>query len=69
MDRQEALSETPQARRARVYCRGIRADGRRCRQELTDNISRARGLGRECDPDTRNGHDRRDVDQDPIPGL
>lgn len=65
---QDALTG-PVARRPRIYCRGIRSDGRRCGQELFDDISRARGRGAECDPNTRGGHERRDVDQEPIPGL
>lgn len=69
MDRQEALPDAPVARRVRVFCRGIRADGRRCNQELFDEVSRARRMGEECDPQTRGGHERRDVDQDPLPGL
>jgi hypothetical protein len=28
-----------------------------------------RGWGRECDPDQRTGHDRHDVDQEPLPGM
>ncbi|MFJ8727739.1 DUF6011 domain-containing protein [Streptomyces sp. NPDC093269] len=61
-DRQEALPEAAPGRRRRVWCRG-------CRRELTDRESRLRGYGAECDPDARTGHDRHDVDQDPIPGL
>ncbi|MFF1574740.1 DUF6011 domain-containing protein [Leifsonia sp. NPDC058292] len=68
MDRQEALPDAPVARRVRVFCRGIRG-GRRCGRELFDDLSRARRLGPECDPETRGGHERRDVDQEPIPGL
>jgi hypothetical protein len=62
MTRQEALTEQPSGPRRRVWCRG-------CRKELTDPDSRTRGYGPECDPDTRAGHERRDADQDPIPGL
>jgi hypothetical protein len=62
MRRQEALPEVESGPRRRVWCRG-------CRRELTDSISRARGWGAECDPDTRNSHQRRDVDQEPLPGL
>jgi hypothetical protein len=29
----------------------------------------ARQYGPECDPDTRNSHERHDVDQDTLPGL
>ena len=69
MDRQEALPDAPVTRRERVFCTGIRSDGRRCGQELFDKVSRARQRGDECDPETRAGHERRDADQDPIPGL
>ncbi|MFD8777495.1 DUF6011 domain-containing protein [Streptomyces sp. NPDC059916] len=62
IQRQEALTEPPSGLRRRVYCR-------RCKRELTDPDSRARRLGPECDPETRGGHERRDVDQDAIPGL
>jgi hypothetical protein len=48
--------------RARVWCK-------ECGRPLTDPVSRQRQLGAECDPDQRTGHDRHDVDQDPIPGL
>jgi hypothetical protein len=61
-EQQEALTEQPRGLRRRVWCRG-------CRRELTDRESRLRGWGRECDPDQRTGHERHDVDQDPIPGL
>ncbi|MBC9715786.1 hypothetical protein H9Y04_24905 [Streptomyces sp. TRM66268-LWL] len=65
MDRQEVLpAELDGTGRRPVYCRGPL-----CRRELTDPQSRARGYGPECDPDTRNGHARRDIDQDPLPGL
>ncbi|MGW0188147.1 DUF6011 domain-containing protein [Streptomyces sp. NPDC003362] len=59
---QEPLPEAPAGRRAPVWCRG-------CRRPLTDRTSRLRGWGPECDPDARAGHERRDVDQDPILGL
>lgn len=59
--RQETLLIDPGAR-ARVWCK-------ECGRELSDPISRQRRLGAECDPDQRIGHDRHDVDQDPIPGL
>jgi hypothetical protein len=61
-NRQEALPEVESGPRRRVWCRG-------CRRELTDSLSRARGWGAECDPDTRNSHQRHDADQEPIPGL
>jgi hypothetical protein len=60
-DRQETLLIDPGGR-ARVWCR-------ECHRELTDPISRQRQRGAEFDPEPRNGHDRHDVDQDPIPGL
>jgi hypothetical protein len=69
MDRQEPLPDAPVTRRVRVFCQGLRANGRRCGRELTDELSRSRRLGPECDPDTRAGHQRRDADQEPIPGL
>jgi hypothetical protein len=59
---QEPLPESVPGRPARVWCR-------RCKRELTDRESRLRGWGPECDPDARTGYERRDVDQDPIPGL
>jgi hypothetical protein len=59
---QDALTGPVPGLRRRVWCRG-------CRRELSDPESIRRRWGPECDPDTRNGHDRRDVDQDPIPGL
>jgi hypothetical protein len=62
IQRQETLPEVESGPRRRVWCRG-------CRRELTDSLSRARGWGSECDPDTRNSHQRHDADQDPIPGL
>ncbi|MFF7795639.1 DUF6011 domain-containing protein [Streptomyces sp. NPDC007991] len=61
-EQQETLTGPVPGQRRRVWCRG-------CRRELTDPEARLRGWGRECDPDTRNGHDRHDVEQDPIPGL
>ncbi|MEZ7005643.1 DUF6011 domain-containing protein [Streptomyces sp. AD55] len=59
---QEALTGPVPGLRRRVWCRG-------CRRPLTDPESRTRGWGAECDPEPRTGHDPRDVDQDPIPGL
>lgn len=59
---QDALTEAPAGLPSRVYCQ-------RCGRELTDPESRARRYGSECDPETRGGHQRRDVDQEPIPGL
>jgi hypothetical protein len=59
---QEPLPEAPAGRRAPVWCR-------ECRRPLKDPESRRRRLGPECDPDARTGYERRDVDQDPIPGL
>ncbi|MFF8910545.1 DUF6011 domain-containing protein [Streptomyces olivaceoviridis] len=59
---QESLTEQPSGLRRRVWCRG-------CRRELADPESRARGWGEECDPDYRTRLERREVDQDPIPGL
>ncbi|MGV9891643.1 DUF6011 domain-containing protein [Streptomyces sp. NPDC003395] len=59
---QEPLTGPVPGLRRRVWCK-------RCRRELHDAESRRRQLGRECDPDARGGHERRDVDQDPIPGL
>lgn len=61
---QEALPNVPSGRRARVWCRGIG-----CGRELTDPVSRLRQLGPECDPEPRTGHDRFDVDQEPLPGM
>ncbi len=63
-NRQEALPAPVSGDRRRVSCKGWR-----CGRELTDPDSRRRGYGPECDPDQRGGHDRRDIDQDPIPGL
>ncbi|MEU9578790.1 DUF6011 domain-containing protein [Streptomyces chilikensis] len=40
-----------------------------CRRELTDPVSRLRGWGPECDREYRMAHQRRDVDQDPLPGM
>lgn len=62
-DRQETLLIDP-GDRTRVWCR---APG--CGRELTDEISRMRGVGPEHDPEPRAGYDRHDVDQEPIPGL
>jgi hypothetical protein len=61
-EQQETLTGPVPGPRRRVWCRG-------CRKELSDPVSRARGWGAECDPDTRNSHESHDVDQDPIPGL
>lgn len=60
--RQEALTEQPSGLRARVWCKD-------CGRELKDPESRRRRMGPECDPNARTGHDRHDVDQEPIPGL
>ena len=60
--RQEALPAVESGPRRRVWCRG-------CRRELSDPESVRRQWGPECDPDTRNSHERRDIDQDTIPGL
>lgn len=62
MEQQEALTDPVPGLRRRVWCRG-------CRRELTDRDSRLRGWGEECDPDTRIGHGRHEVDQEPLPGL
>jgi hypothetical protein len=63
--RQEALPEVESGPRRRVWCK---APG--CRIELTDPISRQRGLGPEHDPEPRNsGRARFDIAQDAIPGL
>ncbi|MBZ6211602.1 hypothetical protein KVH31_34470 [Streptomyces olivaceus] len=61
--RQETLLIDPGGR-ARIWCK---APG--CGRELTDEISRQRGVGPEHDPEPRTGYDRHDVDQEPIPGL
>jgi hypothetical protein len=61
-EQQEALTGPVPGARRRVWCR-------RCGRELRDPVSRLRQMGRECDPNHPAGHDRRDVDQDPIPGL
>ena len=58
---QKALLIDPGAR-ARVWCKD-------CGRELTDDISRQRRLGPECDPDPRTGYTRHHVDQEPIPGM
>ena len=63
-EQQEALTEQPSGLRRRVWCRGTG-----CHHELTDPESRARGYGPVCDPDYRTRLERRDVDQEPIPGL
>ncbi|WP_030188217.1 DUF6011 domain-containing protein [Streptomyces violaceorubidus] len=60
-DRQETLLIDP-GDRTRIWCR-------ECHRELTDEVSRSRRLGPECDPEPRHGYDRHDVDQEPIPGL
>jgi hypothetical protein len=62
--RQEPLIEAPPGRRARVWCRGVG-----CGRELTDEISRRRRLGPECDPDPRTTTRQFDIDQEPLPGL
>ncbi|MFC9497671.1 DUF6011 domain-containing protein [Streptomyces sp. NPDC056982] len=62
IQRQEALTEAPSGLPKRVWCR-------RCGRELKDAESRSRRMGPECDPETRGGHERRDVDQDALPGL
>lgn len=65
MQRQEALPEVESGPRRRVWCK---APG--CRIELTDPISRQRGLGPEHDPEPRHGSRARfDIEQDAIPGL
>jgi hypothetical protein len=65
IQRQEALPEVESGPRRRVRCK---APG--CRIELTDPISRQRGLGPEHDPEPRHGSRARfDIDQDAIPGL
>jgi hypothetical protein len=61
-EQQETLTGPVPGLRRRVWCRG-------CRRELTAPESVSRQFGPECDPDTRNSHERHDVDQDPIPGL
>jgi len=63
-DQQEALAPLSSGMRRRVWCKGLG-----CGRELFDLESRRRGYGEECDPDYRTGHNRRDVDQEPIPGL
>lgn len=65
MQRQEALAEVKSGPRRRVWCR---FPG--CRIELTDPISRMRGLGPEHDPEPRHAANARfDIEQDAIPGL
>ncbi|RSN55589.1 hypothetical protein DMH12_15330 [Streptomyces sp. WAC 04229] len=59
--RQETLLIDPGGR-ARIWCRT-------CGRELSDETSRSRRLGPECDPEPRHGYGRYDVDQEPIPGL
>ena len=61
---QEPLTGPVSGLRRRVWCRGPG-----CGRELHDPESRRRQLGPECDPDYRTGHERHDVDQDPLPGL
>ncbi|WP_399559565.1 DUF6011 domain-containing protein (plasmid) [Streptomyces chartreusis] len=61
-EQQEALTGPVPGERRRVWCR-------RCGRELRTAASRLRQLGPECDPEHHAGHDRHDVDQDPIPGL
>lgn len=62
--RQEALSGVESGPRRRVWCK---APG--CRIELTDPISRIRGLGPEHDPEPRHASARFDIDQEPLPGF
>jgi hypothetical protein len=65
IQRQEALPVVESGPRRRVWCK---APG--CRIELTDPISRMRGLGPEHDPEPRRASRTRfDIDQDAIPGL
>jgi hypothetical protein len=65
MQRQEALTGVESGPRRRVWCK---APG--CRIELTDPISRQRGLGPEHDPEPRHSSRARfDIEQDAIPGL
>ncbi|BCK73985.1 hypothetical protein Srufu_079380 (plasmid) [Streptomyces libani subsp. rufus] len=60
---QPSLPDLPEQGRSRIWCR-------RCKVELHDRESRARGYGPECDPDTRNREPRtQPVDQDTIPGT
>jgi hypothetical protein len=64
-NRQEALPVVESGPRRRVWCK---APG--CRIQLTDPISRMRGLGPEHDPEPRHAPSTRfDIDQEPIPGL
>jgi hypothetical protein len=62
IQRQEALPEVESGPRRRVWCRG-------CRRELTDDISRMRQYGEDCDPEPRHASARFDIDQDALPGL
>ena len=64
IEQQEALTGPVPGQRRRVWCRGAG-----CRHELHTEESRRRGYGPICDPDYRTRLERRDVDQDPIPGL
>jgi hypothetical protein len=65
MQRQEALPEVESGPRRRVWCR--HPD---CRIELTDPVSRMRGVGPEHDPEPRHAPSARfDIDQDTLPGL
>jgi len=61
-NRQEALPAVESGPRRRVWCRG-------CRRELTDEVSRMRQYGEECDPEPRHASARFDIDQDTLPGL
>jgi hypothetical protein len=64
-NRQETLPVVESGPRRRVWCK---APG--CRIELTDPISRMRGLGPEHDPEPRHAPSTRfDIDQDTLPGL
>lgn len=62
--RQQAFPEVESGPRRRVWCK---APG--CRVELTDPISRMRGVGPEHDPEPRHTARRFTIDQDAIPGL
>lgn len=61
---QTALPDVPAGPRRRVWCKG-----HGCGRELTDETSRLRGYGEECDPEPRHTARRFDVDQEPLPGM
>ncbi|WP_210615071.1 DUF6011 domain-containing protein [Streptomyces scabiei] len=62
---QEPLLDPPPGLRRRRWCQGPG-----CRRELTDQVSRMRGYGPECDPEPRTGPGREHVvDQEPLPGM